>query len=478
MVRVETGNGTTRVIRGREVLFEIEGPLPRSPLGLALDLGTTTVAGALVDLASGRIVARATEVNGQVAVGADVITRAAYAHESPSQLRELQGMAARTINHLLASLCSESGRLPGEVFEVVATGNAIMLHLLLGVDPHSLAISPFEPSFSLPQEVRAGDLCLRLSKAHGPPKAQESERLTGTSSPSLEIRGNGRIVTFPLISSYAGGDLVAALLATELADQEGPTLLVDIGTNTEVAVGWQGRVVTAAAPAGPAFEGSGIRHGLPAVEGAVAHLRMEDSGPGMTLDVIGGGRAEGLCGSGLVDALGELRRTGLLDASGRLASPKAVPGHPHGWRLEEKAGTRVFRIAEEVFLEQGDIRVLQTAVAAISSAVCLVLEHAGLSPADLEGVYLAGSFGTALDPVTARWAGLVPQLPVERIRSVGNAALEGARMGLISFRERERAFQIPGRAEYVELSGHPGFNDAFMEAMTFPKIREGAGNGD
>jgi uncharacterized 2Fe-2S/4Fe-4S cluster protein (DUF4445 family) len=202
---------------------------------------------------------------------------------------------------------------------------------------------------------------------------------------------------------------------------------------------------------------------------------MEERGPGLTLDVIGGGRAEGLCGSGLVDALGELRRTGLLDATGRLASRADVPGHPHRERLLEKAGTRVFQLTGGVCLEQGDIRVLQTAVAAISSAIHLVLEHAGLSPADLEAVYLAGSFGTALDPGTARWAGLVPQVPVERIRSVGNAALEGARMSLISFRERERAFQIPQHAEYVELSGHPGFNDAFMEAMAFPEIRDGEG---
>jgi uncharacterized 2Fe-2S/4Fe-4S cluster protein (DUF4445 family) len=467
LVRVEAGDGTTRVIRGREVLYEIEGSLLRSPLGLALDLGTTTVAGALVDLASGRVLSRATEVNAQVAVGTDVITRAAYAHRGPGHTRELQGMAIGTINDLLASLSKEAGRPSGEVFEVVATGNAIMVHLLLGVDPHSMAISPFQPRFFQSQEVRARNLPSSLPRAHG------SEEPSGTPLPPLEIHGNGRVVTFPLISSYAGGDLVAALLATELADQEEPTLLVDIGTNTEVAVGLRGRVVAAAAPAGPAFEGSGIRHGLPAVQGAVAHLRMEEPGPGLTLNVIGGGRAEGICGSGLVDALGELRRTGLLDPRGRLASPEEVPGHPHGWRLEQKAGTRVFRVTEEVCLEQGDIRVLQTAVAAISSAIRLVLEHAGLSPAQLGGVYLAGSFGTALDPVTARWSGLVPQVPVERIRSVGNAALEGALMSLLSFRERERAFQLPGHAEYVELSGHPDFNDAFMEAMTFPEVPEG-----
>ncbi|MCG6987467.1 MAG: ASKHA domain-containing protein [Gemmatimonadetes bacterium] len=467
LVRVEEAEGAPSVVHGSRVL----APWPsasRAPLGVAFDLGTTTAAAVLVDLADGRDLARASRVNRQASVGADVITRAAYAHDGPEATRTLQGMAVGTLNELVDALCREAGASPTDVFEAVVTGNAIMLHLLVGMDPHPLAVAPFRTLFREPRDLEASEL-------------------------GLAIHPRGRVVTFPLVGAYAGGDTVAGLHATGVVRGEAPGLLVDLGTNTEVAVGWGGSVVVASAPAGPAFEGAGIRRGSPAVPGAVAHVEVVAGGAGalrrpsgaevrparsglpsdgppddLRLDVIGELRPTGICGTGLVDLLAELRRVGLLDATGRLASAAEAPGHPLSHRLATVGSRRSFRVTGEIVVSQGDIRELQAAVAAVAAAVRIVLHHAELRPEDLADVFLAGSFGAALDPTSARALGLVPEVDPSVVRSVGNAALEGARAALLSFREREAAFQIPDHAEYVELSGHPLFNDAFLEAMAFP----------
>ncbi len=413
-----------------------------APLGLAVDLGTTTVAGDLVDLATGETVASGSRVNLQSSAGADVISRAAFAHHRPEGLRELRTMAVETMAGLTGDLCERAGVEPEGIGEVVVTGNGIMLHLLLGVDPHPLGVAPYTAVFHESREVSPGEL-------------------------GLPIHPRGRVVTFPLISAYAGGDTVAGLHATDVVRGDRPALLVDLGTNTEVVLGWGGRAIAAAAPAGPAFEGGGVRHGMPAVHGAVAHVRLDDQ---VRMEVVGGGEPGGICGSGLVDALAELRRTGLVDPRGRLASAFEVPGHPLGGHLEMVQTMRSFRLAEGLYLDQRDIRELQAALAAVSSAVGIVLEVGEVAPEELAHVFLAGSFGSALDPTRAARVGLVPAVEPGVVEGVGNAALEGARAALLSFREREAAFLVPAHVDYVELSGHPRFNDLFLNGMSFPAV--------
>ena len=317
-----------------------------------------------------------------------------------------------------------------------------MLHILIGEDPHPLAVAPFEPAFRQALDVEAGDL-------------------------RVAIHPRGRLQTYPIIGTYAGGDTVAGLHATDLVRGDRPRLFIDIGTNSEVALGCDGRVVVASAPAGPAFEGGGVRCGMPAVQGAIAAVKL---GAEVELEVIGGGQPLGICGSGLVDAIAGLRRVGLLDPSGLLAAAEDAPGHPLADRLGTVDGARAFRIADDVYIGQRGIRELQSAIAAVAAAVRIVMEEEGLAPEDIVEVFLAGSFGAALDPAAARTAGLVPPVSENIVRSVGNAAIEGAKAALISFRERQIAFQIPSRAEYVELSAHPKFNDMFLASMTFPSL--------
>ncbi|MGD2216758.1 MAG: ASKHA domain-containing protein [Gemmatimonadales bacterium] len=458
---LESGDGgevAKAIVCGSRQLDIIAGDREARPYGIAFDLGTTTVVGALVDLLDGAVAVSASIVNRQVAVGADVISRAAYARSRPGGALELQGMAVETMNELVAELSAAAGVSPASIYECVVTGNSIMLHLLLGVDPHPLSVAPFETVFREPLDVAAADLRVDT--------VAKNRR-----GPQLAIHPQARLQSFPMIGAYAGGDTVAGLHATDLVRGDRPRLLIDLGTNTEVALGCDGRVVVASAPAGPAFEGGGVRCGMPAVEGAIARVRLR---PEVELEVIGDGAPRGVCGSGLVDAVAELRWAGLLDRSGRLGSADELAGNPLVERLEQADGAWAFRLTNGIHIGQHDIRELQSAIAAVAAAVRIVLEHEKVEPHELAGVCLAGSFGAALDPGSARSLGLVPPVSINAVRSVGNAAIEGAKAALISFREREVAFQIPFHTEYVELSGHPDFNDTFMTAMKFPDL-EGSG---
>lgn len=450
----DEGGAAKAIVCGDRQLDVIAGDREPRPHGVAFDLGTTTVAGALVDLIDGTVSAAASTANRQLAAGADVISRAAYARSRPGGPLELQGMAVDTLNELIAKLCVAAGASPADIYECVVAGNSIMLHLLFGVDPHPLAVAPFETVFREPLDVATADLRVDT----------DAEDRRG---PQLAIHPQARLQSFPLIGAYAGGDTVAGLHATDLVRGDRPRLLIDLGTNTEVALGWDGRVVVASAPAGPAFEGAGVRCGMPAVEGAIARVRLR---PQVQLESIGEGLPLGICGSGLVDAVAELRWAGLLDRSGRLGSAEQLEGDPLSDRLEEFDGAQAFRLADGIYIGQRDIRELQSAIAAVAAAVRIVLDQAGVEPQELADVYLAGSFGAALDPGSARTLGLVPRVSESVVRGVGNAAIEGAKAALLSFRERQVAFQIPFHTEYVELSAHPDFNETFMALLTFPDL--------
>jgi uncharacterized 2Fe-2S/4Fe-4S cluster protein (DUF4445 family) len=262
-------------------------------------------------------------------------------------------------------------------------------------------------------------------------------------------------------------------------------LLVDVGTNGEIAVGNEARVVTTAAPAGPAFEGGQILHGMRATEGAIEGVTLDVAVAEVRLQVIGGDvEPRGLCGSGLIDIVAQLRLAGLLTDGGMLLSPdEAVElGHPFAGRLRiDDEGVRRFALTDDVAITQRDIRELQQAKGAIATGIEAAMRERGLSADDLDEVLLAGSFGTYIDPLGARVLGLVPPVAIEKIRAVGNTASEGAKMALLSFREREVAFELPAFVEYLELSGVEDFNERFIANVGFPPldlVRPGAVVGD
>jgi uncharacterized 2Fe-2S/4Fe-4S cluster protein (DUF4445 family) len=369
----------------------------------------------------------------------------------PEGLATLHERIVETINELFGRLLAAAGVAREQVYEAVAVGNATMLHILLGIDPEPISVAPFIPTLNEAVTVRAREL-------------------------GLELHPNARLSTLPNLGAYVGADIVAGVLATGVArgEDERLRLYIDVGTNGEIVLGSSRRTMATAAPAGPAFEGAQIKCGMRASEGAIEGVRIGDD---VHLQIIGGGeRPLGICGSGLVDAVAELVNCGLVDSTGRLARPEQVRGHlPDGIvdRLIEVGGVRGFLLSspeDAIVLTQPDIRALQFAKGAIAAGVSVLLQKMGVTADDLYEVLLAGSFGSYINPASARAIGLVPWVPVERIIAVGNAAGEGAKIALLSFREREAANRIPEFIEYVELSGRPEFNDIFTAALAFPEM--------
>ena len=441
-----------------EALIDVEpGDTTAARYAIAFDLGTTTVVGTLLDVGTGTPMAVASMLNAQQPFGGDVITRISATMMDKDTLGRLQQAAGTTLSDLARQVCREAGVDPEQVYEVAVAGNATMTALALGIDPEPLGVAPFVMSAAQPPSVLASDIGLALH-----PRA--------------------RAFFFPALGAYVGGDIVAGMLATGMDRDKRTRLFIDVGTNCEIVLSDGETILSTAAPAGPAFEGGAIRCGMRAADGAIEvikvdpHAQGED--PAVTLGVIGDVEPRGLCGSGLVDAVAELVRVGLLDSSGRLVTDEAAK------EVAPALADRLARIGEErvfilhrpapdaepnecVYLSQRDVRELQFAKAAISTGWSLLLEQLGLEHRDVQQVLLAGSFGSYLSPASAVRIGLVPQLPVLRIVAAGNVAGEGAKMALLSVRERAGALALLEEVTYVELSDRPDFNDAFVEQLSF-----------
>lgn len=420
---------------------------------IAFDLGTTTVVATLLDLSTGTPSAVASRMNRQQPFGGDVITRISATMMDPEALPRLQTMAGETLDELAQQVCTEAGVDPAHVYEIAMAGNATMTALVLGIDPEPLGVAPFVMSTAQPTALLASDLGVRVH-----PRA--------------------RAFTFPALGAYVGGDIVAGMLATGMDRDKRTRLFIDVGTNCEIVLSNGDTLLSTAAPAGPAFEGGAIRCGMRAADGAIEVIRI-DAQDELTLGVIGDVAPAGLCGSGLVDAVAELARIGLLDGSGRFVTDEeAALKHPAlADRLAVIGKERVFVLhrpepdadaADSVYLSQRDVRELQFAKAAIATGWTLLLEQLGLEHNDVQQVLLAGSFGSYLSPASAIRIGLVPKLPVLRIVSAGNVAGEGAKMALLSVRERTGAATLLEEVTYVELSDRSEFNDRFVEQLSFP----------
>jgi uncharacterized 2Fe-2S/4Fe-4S cluster protein (DUF4445 family) len=440
----------TVVLVGDE-LIAVEGGDTRSKMyGLAVDIGTTTVVAAIVDLNTGAVAAVKSSLNAQAPFGADVISRVSHTMLNQDGLATLQSRIVGTINALVDELIVSSGVERESIYECVAVGNATMLHLLLGIDPEPISVAPFIPALNESVTLPTTDL-------------------------GISLHPNARLSTFPHLGAYVGADIVAGVLATGLArnKDEKQRLFIDVGTNGEIVLGSVNRTCATAAPAGPAFEGAQIKCGMRASEGAIEGVRIDDD---VHLQLISNAPTPlGICGSGLVDAVAELIKTGLVDASGKLLRPdearaRAIPQTLIA-RLIEEGGVRAFLLSApeaRIVLTQPDIRALQFAKGAIAAGVQVLMQYMGITSKDLHEILLAGSFGSYINPASARTIGLVPWVPVERIVAVGNSAGEGAKIALVSFREREAAKRIPEFIEYVELSGRAEFNDVFTSALAFP----------
>ena len=418
-------------------------------LGAAVDIGTSTVAVYLVDLESGALLCTAAAQNTQLPFGDDVIARISYANDRAGGLAVLRDKIVTLVNGLIAQAVGRVGGEPGDVYEVTVVGNTCMHHIFLGLNPRYLAASPYVPVTNAALDVPAVEL-------------------------GLAVHPSANVFCLPCIAGFVGADTVGVIVATELTRCGRPALAVDIGTNGELVL-WSGdRLLTASCAAGPAFEGAHIQHGMRAASGAIDCVTVADGD--LAVHTIGDQPARGLCGSGLFDAMAVVLELGLVDSSGRMADEARAADLPAGLvrRLQGEASGRQVILAEAgqsaegtIVFTQGDVRELQLAKGAIRASIEMLLDYAGLAPADLAQILIAGAFGNFINPRSALRMGLLPEVPEDRIAGVGNAAGIGAILALISRQEREYSQQVARTAEHIELFRRAEFQMVFAEYMMF-----------
>lgn len=426
----------------------LEGGLPArfaldvaeaADLGVAVDLGTTTVAAYLFDCASGTLLARDGVANPQATFGADVISRIHAC--SGGRLGALQHAAAGCVQKLAQRLCIQAGVDPAYIRRWAVAGNTVMEHILCGVSPESIGSFPFQPA------TLFGDF----------------RTVEGFSAP---------VFLCPCVSGYVGGDIVAGLVATgidELLEAEAPhktVLFADLGTNGEMALVANGELLCCATATGPAFEGAAISQGMQARDGAISACKFADGGFNVT--TIGDAAPAGICGSGLIDALAACLEAGVVDETGRLLSPDELPAH-----LRRLVGLRdgkpvaLLVPSGAVVLTQKDIRALQLAKAAVSAGVSSLLREAGLAPSDIDEFVIGGAFGAHMSPSSAAAIGMFPDELLPRVRMVGNCAGAGSCLALLSAAARDRMQVVVNAARYIELSLDTAFSEDYIDAMEF-----------
>lgn len=411
-------------------------------LGVAVDVGTTTMAAYLIDLQTGEQLACASEMNPQRSFGGDVISRADYACAGAENQKRLQSLVISAIESMTRRMLKECGRKEGEVRHIYCVGNTIMMHLLAGLETGYITKSPFTPVYKHGFTVRADELGMKLSNAY--------------------------VSLGSCVAGYVGADTLAAVLACDMMKAEKPMLMVDIGTNGEIVLGGKDGMVCCSAAAGPAFEGAHIRCGSGAQDGAVDHVKIENGEVKFT--VLGGGEAKSICGSGLVDAIAEMIENGIIDETGRIDEDFLPEEYED--RIFEYEDNPAFSLDGKnengVFIAQQDVREVQLAKSAIAAGIQVLMNEMGAEFEQVGGLYLAGGFGNYIDRESAVKIGLLPQELADRIVPVGNAAGTGARRAIRNQGEWTVADQeLPGMMRYVELSARSDFQELFVEKMMF-----------
>ena len=446
----------TAILYGDSLLGIESGDTTPQKYGIAFDLGTTTVAGFLVDLNSGKTLVSSHTNNYQQIFGADVISRINYTIEHRTGTGLLQKRICLAMNDIICHLLKEAGLSKDQVYEVIAVGNTTMIHMMLGLNCEAIAKSPFVPVFRQPIEISNSDL-------------------------GLNIYSNARISTLPNVSGFFGSDIIAAMLSVGMVGGTEVNLLIDLGTNGEIALSGRGEILATSTAAGPAFEGAAISCGMRAAKGAIRDIRISED---IDLDVIGDASPIGICGSGLVATIAEMLRSGLLLTDGRFAERVALEGRMSRAvldRIRDCPNGKEFILANRdqrvptrtVAITQLDVRQLQLAKAAICAGIRILMEEMNIEGNQISNVFLAGAFGNCLTRESAVSIGLVPDIPIDRIHAVGNAAGEGARMALCLGEARRRAIDLANTVKFVELAKHKDFRDVFLEATYFPMVSPG-----
>lgn len=445
----------TAVLYNDEVRGLETGNTTEKLLGMAFDIGTTTIAGYLMDLYTGKELSVASTLNPQTQFGADVISRITHANQDPKGLRDLHHVVTRAVNDLIGEAVQKAGVTRNDVYAVSIVGNTCMHHLFVGINPRDVALAPYVPVVTDPLVIEPAELNLQINPA-------------------------GKVFVLPNIAGFVGADTVGVLLATGLDQSEEIKLVVDIGTNGEMALGNKDKILACSTAAGPAFEGAQISCGMRGATGAIDHVTFDDD---FSFSVIDDVAPLGICGSALLDTVAGLLEVGLIDERGRFKKPEEVT-HPLGRKLKDRLveinGSPAFLLAGElnskenrpIYVSQKDVRELQLAKGAIATGIRILMQNYGLTVDDITEVQLAGAFGNYLNPHSACAIGLIPKELENRITMIGNAAGLGSQLALLSHSEYERAAKAARNVQFVELGSDPNFTTVFAESMLFPQQEE------
>ena len=428
------------------------GDTTGSLLGAAIDIGTTTIVAGLVDLRTGRLLETAAEYNDQISCGEDVISRIIYSRQRSGEgLRHLQTLGVQTMNRVLVEACQRRGVDPTEIADVVVAGNTTMTHLFLGLDPQYIRTEPYVPTTNEYPVVRAGEI-------------------------GLAVHPQAMIWAYPTVAAYVGGDITSGVISSGQFRTHKLTLFMDVGTNGELVLGNSDWLVTCACSAGPAFEGAGVRSGMRATTGAIEDVAINTETLEPTIKVLGGGRPAGICGSGMISALAEMFITGIVDRQGRIdvprvqarmATPQRVRRGEHGaeyvlaWASESET-------LEDIRLTEVDIDNLIRTKGAIYAGITSLVNSVELRLEDVEQVLIGGSFGQHIDVEQAIRIGLLPDLPWDRFKFLGNTSLLGAYQALVSGEVRSWAEEVARKMTYLELVADASFMSQYTSAMFLP----------
>jgi len=447
-LRVQNGDVTVTMVRESD-RYHIIGIEPGNSTvehyGIAIDVGTTTIAVQLVFLPLAKIVAVRSDYNGQIWCGQDVISRINYARR-PDRREELRARVLGTINLLIRQVAESHGVHPQRICNAVVSGNTTMTHLLLGLNPDYIRLEPYTPTLLEVPYLSAADV-------------------------GIEINPESWVYISPAVGSYVGGDITAGLLCTDLAiEAEGFRLFIDIGTNGEIVVGNNEVLMTCACSAGPAFEGGGIEYGMRAAIGAIERVEVDPKTGIPVYSTIGNSKPKGICGSGMISLLAELFLTGWLDAAGKLNRQRKsdaiiIEGRHAKYVIAESDETDS---GKAITISELDIENIIRAKAAIYSACSLMVQQLGCELADLERIYIGGGFGRFLDIEKAIVIGLIPDLPRDKFQYIGNSSLMGSYMVLVSDDYRNRQLELAKRMTYIDLSVEPNYMDQYTAAMFLP----------
>lgn len=431
----------------REIIDVEAGSTSDRKFGLAVDVGTTKIAGYLIDLNEGTTLSVGSIMNPQIPFGEDIITRINYTLTKPEGLRELHESIISGINQMIRDVCLRADVSREEVYEMTVAGNTAMHHLFLNIAPKYLASSPYTPTISGPMDVEACKL-------------------------GIDINPGGNVHALPIIAGFVGSDCVADILATGIDQSEDTCFLIDVGTNTEIVAAKGTELAACSCASGPAFEGAHIKHGMRAASGAIERAWIDEDSLDVKYLTIENMEPKGICGSGMVDLLAEMLKAGIIDSTGRIQF--------RGDDLRVRAGEDVNEfvvvrgadtaMGEDIVLTQRDVREIQKAKGAVYTGASILMRRMRVAIDDVDEIFVAGAFGNYLDPENMRTIGMLPDFSIDRVVGVGNAAGTGTRMALLSRKTRRRANEILRKVRYVELAADPSFQEEYIKSLNLPHI--------